>query len=243
MDQHRRQWLLHEAGSLYAVAIGGPLPAAAIAPSACVRWRVAVGYRLRWENSSRMTANSQHDPAGDRKWSRLMAAAQDGDRVAYDQLLRQILPFIRAIAARQHRAPDRIEDVVQEVLLTIHRVRHTYDPTRPFSHWLAAIARRRSIDLLRRRGRIEGIEILNTPAYETFADPGANREKEAGDAAAALGRAMSGLPQRQREAIELVKVRELSLADASRLTGRSVGALKVNVHRALKVLRTRLSGE
>ena len=188
----------------------------------------------------RMTANSQHD---DREWSRLMAAAQDGDRVAYDRLLRQILPFIRIIAARQHRAPDRIEDVVQEVLLTIHRVRHTYDPARPFSYWLAAIVRRRSIDLLRRRGRIEAVEILNTPTYETFADPGANRDKEASDAAAALGRAMSSLPQGQREAIELVKVRELSLAEASRLTGRSVGALKVNVHRALKALRTRLNGE
>jgi RNA polymerase sigma-70 factor (ECF subfamily) len=190
-----------------------------------------------------MTANSQHDRTGDQEWSRLMAAAQDGDRLAYDRLLREILPFIRIVAARQHRAPDRLEDVVQDVLLTIHRVRHTYDPTRPFSHWLAAIVRRRSIDLLRRRRRIEAVEILNAPAFETFADPGANREKEAGDAAATLGRAMSRLPHGQREAIELVKVRELSLAEASRLTGRSVGALKVNVHRALKLLRTRLNGE
>src|SRR5690242_3960325 len=79
-----------------------------------------------------MAGPSDHDFASEPDWSRLMAAAQDGDQVAYHQLLYQILPFIRAIAARQHRAPDRIEDVVQEVLLTIHRVRHTYDPSRPF---------------------------------------------------------------------------------------------------------------
>ncbi len=172
-----------------------------------------------------------------------MAAAQEGDRAAYEQLLRQILPFIRAIAARQHRAPDRIEDVVQDVLLTIHRVRHTYDPSRPFGTWLAAIARRRSIDLLRRLGRIQAVETRDTGAYETFADPGANREKENRDATAALGRAMGNLPRGQREAVELVKLRELSFAEASRLTARSVGALKVNVHRALKALKMRLKGE
>ena len=190
-----------------------------------------------------MTGISDHDFASERDWSRLMAAAQEGDRAAYDRLLRQILPFIRAIAARQHRAPDRIEDVVQDVLLTIHRVRHTYDPSRPFGAWLAAIARRRSIDLLRRHGRIGAVETWEAGAYETFADPGANKEKEGRDATAALDRAMRGLPQGQREALELVKLRELSLAEASRLSGKSVGALKVNIHRAVKALRTRLKGE
>src|SRR5258708_2845597 len=122
------------------------------------------------------TNNLDHDFARNQEWSRLMAAAQDGDRAAYQRLLGQLPPFIRAIAARQHRAPDRIEDIVQEVLLTIHRVRHTYDPSRPFGAWLTAIARRRSIDLLRRLGRIEAVETQDTGAYETFADPGANRE-------------------------------------------------------------------
>ena len=140
-------------------------------------------------------------------------------------------------------APDRIEDVVQDVLLTIHRVRHTYDPSRPFEAWLAAIARRRSIDLLRRQGRIGAVETWEAGAYETFADPRANKEKEGRDATATLGRALRGLPPGQREALELVKLRELSLAEASRLSGKSVGALKVNVHRALKALRTRLKGE
>lgn len=190
-----------------------------------------------------MTGSSDHDSASALDWSRLMAAAQDGDRVAYDRLLRQVLPFIRAIAARQHRSPDRIEDVVQDVLLTIHRVRHTYDPSRPFEAWLAAIARRRSIDLLRRHGRIGAAETWEVGAYETFADPRANKEKEGRDATSTLGRALRGLPPGQREALELVKLRELSLAEASRQSGKSVGALKVNVHRALKALRTRLKGE
>lgn len=190
-----------------------------------------------------MTRAFDHDLASEADWPRLMAAAQDGDRAAYERLLRAILPFIRAVAARHHRAPDRIEDVAQDVLLTVHRVRHTYDPARPFGPWLAAIARRRSIDLLRRQRRIGAVETSDAAAYETFADPGANKGTEARDTTADLARTLRSLPQGQREALELVKLRELSLADAARLSGRSVGALKVNVHRALKTLRARLAGE
>jgi RNA polymerase sigma-70 factor, ECF subfamily len=73
-----------------------------------------------------------------------MTAAQNGDRDAYEQLLREILPVLRAVVASHHRHPDRIDDVIQDVLLSVHRVRHIYDPARPFRHWLLAIARNRS---------------------------------------------------------------------------------------------------
>jgi len=178
----------------------------------------------------------------DRRWSQLMAAAQDGDRAAYERLLRDILPFIRAVVSNQHRAPDRIEEVVQDVLLTVHRVRHTYDPSRPFRHWLAAIARRRSIDALRRRSRRAAFEIADDTVYETFADPAANKAQEVYVAVDGLGEAIAALPPQQREAVELLKLREMSLAEASLATGRSVAALKVNVHRAIKSLRKRMTG-
>ena len=58
---------------------------------------------------------------------------------------------------------------------TIHRVRHTYDPARPFLPWLRAIARARAVDLLRRNGRQAARE-LNAPVeYEAHPDrrPGA----------------------------------------------------------------------
>jgi RNA polymerase sigma factor (sigma-70 family) len=187
--------------------------------------------------------NLDHDIARDREWSALMAAAQDGDRSAYERLLREILPFIHAVVSRRHRAPDRAEDIVQDVLLTVHRVRHTYDPARPFSHWLATLAERRSIDALRRRGRTEAAEVTDDHAYETFPDPRANKEMEARDRTAGLGGAIAALPAGQREALELLRLRELSLAEASRASGKSIGALKVNMHRAIRSLRRRLRGE
>jgi RNA polymerase sigma-70 factor (ECF subfamily) len=188
-----------------------------------------------WE----LTAEADNE----QRWSRLMANAQDGDRTAYDRLLREIVPFIEALVAREQRVPDRAQECVQDVLLTVHRVRHTYDPSRPFKPWLAAIAHRRSIDLLRRRGRRASFEVSDDKAYETFADPHANRAMEVYAATDGLGEAISSLPQQQREAVELLKLRELSLAEASKVSGTSIAALKVNVHRAIKSLRRRLKGE
>jgi RNA polymerase sigma-70 factor (ECF subfamily) len=72
-------------------------------------------------------------------WSQLMAAAQDGDTQAYGALLAGAVPFLRAIA--RDRLPDRdAEEAVRQSLLTIHRLRHTYDPRRPIEPWLRAIA-------------------------------------------------------------------------------------------------------
>jgi RNA polymerase sigma-70 factor (ECF subfamily) len=190
-----------------------------------------------------MPLNTSNETESDGEWRRLMAAAQAGDRAAYERLLRDILPFIRAIVAHQHRTRDRVEDAVQDVLVTLHRVRHTYDPSRPFTHWLATLARRRSIDLLRRRTRIAAAETLDDTAYETFADPAANSESERRDWSGALSGALAALPERQRQAVELTKLRELSLAEASAVSGLSIGALKTNVHRAIKAMRKRLTGE
>ena len=53
---------------------------------------------------------------------------------------------------------------------------------------------------------------------------------------------MDDLPDGQREAIEALALRQLSLDEASLLTGKSKGALKVNMHRALKTLRARFGG-
>lgn len=173
-------------------------------------------------------------------WEALLAAAQRGDPVAYRRFLEAILPFARSIAGRRLADRDAIEDAVQDALLTLHRVRHTYRPGSPVRPWLAAIVTRRAIDVGRRRGRTGGREVHDPAAYETFAAPGANREE--GSDPAALTRMLGELTTKQKEAIELVKLNEMSLAEASAESGQSVASLKVNVHRALLRLRRRFGG-
>jgi RNA polymerase sigma-70 factor (ECF subfamily) len=173
------------------------------------------------------------------RWSRLMRKAQDGDASAYVELLREIAPFVRVLVGRK-LPRDEVEDVVQEVLLSIHRARQTYDPARPFTPWLASIAGRRTIDALRRKIRQQAHELHDEIAYETFADPDANKDADAHETARLVGALVESLPKAQREALELVKLKEMSLAEASAASGQSAGALKVGVHRAIRTLRIRM---
>ena len=184
--------------------------------------------------------DADNDAAG--RWPTMMAAAQAGDRVAYEKLLRECIPVIQSVARRQGVQVDAIDDVVQEVLLTLHRARQTYDSTRPFVVWLSTIAKRRAIDILRQRWRRSRHEVHASADYETYSDPDLNpaRRWEQDGLTKMLAEAVAGLSSGQRQAVEHLALQEQSLAEVSALTGRSVGALKVNLHRGLKTLQARL---
>jgi RNA polymerase sigma-70 factor (ECF subfamily) len=187
----------------------------------------------------RATAQSDRDA----EWAALMAAAQDDDRRAYDRLLREIVPFLRGVARRRLRGEADVEDAVQDALLTIHQIRHTYDPSRPIRPWLAAIAERRALDrvrtVARRAGREEELTEIH---HETLSGPGTN-DGESRLQARDVRAAVADLPPGQRQAIELLKLEELSLNEASARTGQSVTALKVATHRAILALRRRIVGD
>jgi len=165
-----------------------------------------------------------------------MASAQAGDRDAYRRLLAAITPYVRALAARRIANRSDVEDAVQDILLTIHTVRHTYDPARPFGPWLVTIANRRIIDALRRQGRSGAHEIPVEPEHETLSASEASLQEEAASARM-LRDAVERLPAGQRDAIRMLKLEELSLLEASAASGISVASLKVTTHRALKRLR------
>lgn len=195
------------------------------------------GYGLPHAIVAAYKAGMADDFPGD-AWSTLMAAAQAGDRAAYRRLLTEVAPYLRAIAAGTLRNPADIEDAVQDALLTLHAMRALYDPARPFRPWLAGIARHRVADRarhLRRRARRE--EPL-APVHETFAAVPTNAIAAADTAA--LRAAVAALPPGQRQAIELMKLKEMTLREAADRTGQSVVALKVATHRALARLRRAL---
>jgi len=169
------------------------------------------------------------------EWAALMVLAQGGDGASYRKLLVGITPYLRAIASRAHRNPSDAEDTLQDVLLTLHAVRHTYDASRPFKPWLAGIARHRVIDRLRALGRASTREVALELEHEAFpaAEFNVNGSFEAQD----LHLAIRALPPGQRQAVTLLKLQERSLKEAAAVSGMSVGALKVATHRGIAALR------
>jgi RNA polymerase sigma-70 factor (ECF subfamily) len=188
-----------------------------------------------------VSTDRERSSRGPSDWSRLMAGAQDGDREAYRVLLKEVEPFIRSMAIKYLSRPADLEDTVQDVLMTVHSVRQTYDPQRPFGPWLVAIAHRRIIDRLRRMTRHISREVELSSEHETFAPAPANLFGDKSAELALVG-AIDKLPPDQRDAIKMLKLEEMSLKEASRTTGRSVAALKVATHRAIKNLRKLLKG-
>ena len=135
------------------------------------------------------------------------------------------------------RNPQDCEDIVQDILLSLHSVRHTYDPARPFLPWLLTIGNRRIADQARLLRRRATHETTGEPFPETFSDAAAKTDQDASDDREQIRKALAELSPAHREGIEIVKLRGLSFEVASQATGKSVGALKVTVHRAMKALR------
>jgi RNA polymerase sigma factor (sigma-70 family) len=175
--------------------------------------------------------------------ARLMQAAQAGDGGAYAELLHAITPRIRRVVARQRgfAGAEAVEDLVQDVLLSVHAVRATFDPGRPFMPWLLAIVRHRLADGARKYGRSAAHEVAVEDLEVTFSTVATNPNQEASHDVDALRRAIEALPAGQRQAVDLLKMREFSLREASAVTGVSVGALKVATHRGLASLRRALA--
>jgi RNA polymerase sigma factor (sigma-70 family) len=171
-----------------------------------------------------------------------MRAAQDGDRVAYDRLLKILAAGLRPIV--RHKRPflqgADVEDIVQDILLSLHSVRSSYDPARPFMPWLMAIVRNRMADAARRYARRVENEVDTGEFPETFSQ--VETKDMHGDLIdeEAAAHAIDALPAGQRQAIEMLKIRGLSLREASVASGLSIAALKVAVHRAVHALRKTL---
>jgi RNA polymerase sigma factor (sigma-70 family) len=170
----------------------------------------------------------------DQTLSRLMAMAQEGDSDAYRVVLTNCQRWLARFFSGRI-APAQVDDLVQETLLSLHAKRASYDPARPFLPWLAAIARYRWVDQLRRTYRAEMVELDDTHAVAS--------DEAALTARISIGRLMALLPKRQAYVIELVKIEGCSIAEAAARSGQSEPLVKVNIHRGLKRLATLIESE
>jgi RNA polymerase sigma-70 factor (ECF subfamily) len=167
-----------------------------------------------------------------------MKLAQAGDADAYSRLLQEVTIRVRRIV-RRYRSflnDEDIEDLIQDILLSLHSVRATYDPQRPFMPWLLAITRNRLADGARRYTRTSLREVNTDYLDVTFANENANGTEDV-FGKENLKNAIDGLPTAQRTAVEMLKLREMSLKEAAAVSGMSIGALKVATHRAMIALR------
>ena len=188
-----------------------------------------------------MEATSRNEER-DERWRAWMAAAQSGDRKLYELLLGELLPFVRGVVRGRVFDAAAAEDIVQDVLLSIHTARHTFRPERPLAPWVRAIARNAVIDWGRRGVRLRRRESdVDVETLEEAESP--DGEPRSLRLSPGLERALDALPDSQRQAVWLLKVEGLTVSEAAERVGVSDGALKLRAHRGYEALRTRLGRE
>jgi RNA polymerase sigma-70 factor (ECF subfamily) len=172
-------------------------------------------------------------------WDTLAAAAQGGDRRAYENLLKQISVYARRVLFK--KVPDAaLDDIVQDVLISVHKSLHTYRADRAFRPWLFAIINFRRMDFLRSHYAGQGDK--NVPledvdySLSTDTTP-AGQSSELKD----VQNALNTLPEAQRRIFERVKVEGHSIRDVAEEMGMNESAVKVSAHRTMKKLKRLLS--
>lgn len=173
-------------------------------------------------------------PDLDRQLSDLLRCAQNGDRRAYEVLLREVASLVREFVRHRLGGSALVDDVVQDTLLSIHRARHTYDPARPFGPWMYAIARHRLLDVVDKQRRVREAEVLDCAGVDAIA---VATSRDDADPAGFLRRALARLSRNQREVIRMLKLEDRSVAEIAARTGLTISAVKVTAHRGYKKLR------
>lgn len=160
-----------------------------------------------------------------------------GDEASHRAFLSEAAALLRGFFRNRLRgAPEDAEDLVQETLVALHTRRDSYDPAYPLTAWMYAIARYRLIDHIRRARH------RNHASIDDHDVGGDDPEYAASDAKRDVATLLEKLPEKQRNAIQLVKLEEKSVREAALATGLSESDVKISIHRGMKTLM-RLMGE
>lgn len=191
-----------------------------------------------------------HAPQGDALTvvaDELVVRARDGDRFAFDQLVRDTYQDTYSLALKLTGDEHDARDAVQEAYLRAYRAIRRFRGDAAFSTWLHRITANCSSTLTRIRGRRQHQDIDSLRATGE-ADPVDNRPDHDPEECScrradleALRRAIALLPDRLRVVLVLRDVCDLPHQAIAAELGISTGAAKVRVHRARQQLRERLS--
>lgn len=168
--------------------------------------------------------------------SALLCAGLAGDNTAYSKFLQKITPILRRMLGRR-LANSEIEDVVQEVLISVHKARHTYDGERPFMPWLVSIARFRIADHLRKHyAQMQHQTMDIADLEESLADV-----TEEGSSNESIDELLHDVPDKQRQILELMHVDGYTAREVGIKMQMNESAVKVAAHRAIKKIREKLA--
>jgi RNA polymerase sigma-70 factor, ECF subfamily len=185
---------------------------------------------------ARVSASSD----AERRLTSLLNESLQGNRKAYQEFLRALAGHLRARLRKKLRRKDEdIEDLVQEILIAVHKGLETFRPEVPLTAWISAIVRYKVADYHRAYFRWDALHEPLDDDGELFVES----STEVTDARRDLQQLLATLPQGQRLSIVHTRLWGMSVSETSSATGLSESAVKVGVHRGLKALAAKIRGK
>ncbi len=168
-------------------------------------------------------------------WSKDLIAVRDHkDQAAFARVFSHFAPRVKGFLIRSGASAEMAEECAQDVMATIWRKAHLFDPTKASpSTWIFTIARNRQIDLIRKARRPEPEELDWGPEAETDASDALALQEET----IRLGKALAELPEKQRDLIQRAYFGDLSHNEIAEETGLPLGTIKSRIRLALDRLR------
>jgi RNA polymerase sigma-70 factor (ECF subfamily) len=166
----------------------------------------------------------------------LLRAGLAGNNVDYAKFLSTITPLLRRVVSGRIAIND-VEDVVQEILISIHKARHTYDGERPIMPWLMAIARFRLTDHLRKYYATMQHQTMDISDLEEVLPNLNNDVTESGEAGESVAVLLKGVPKKQQRILTMMHMEGYTAKEVGKQLDMQESAVKVAAHRALKKIR------
>jgi RNA polymerase sigma-70 factor (ECF subfamily) len=172
----------------------------------------------------------------------LMNRVQQRDETALTLLHRRHQALLRTVISRIIHNDHDVDEVLQECLLEVWQRADNYSAEKGHAiGWLVTLARRRTIDRLRRKmayGRAQDrFRIASATASEAV-DSGADEEAAQSDRAHAVAELIAHLPPAQQDVIRLTFYRGLSQREIAARTGIPLGTIKTRIELAIRKLRS-----
>ena len=168
-------------------------------------------------------------------WAELIKKVETlKDTSAFEELFNHFAPRVKAFLMKSGADPQMAEECSQEVMATVWRKAHLFDPARAsVSTWIFTIARNKKIDAIRKLNRPEPEQLYPEQDYEPDQEEVVELQQETERLAIALGE----LPEKQRVLIEKAYLGELSHSEIAEITGLPLGTIKSRIRLALEKLR------
>lgn len=186
----------------------------------------------------------QYVPRKDDETGQLVRAAQDGDRLAFDELIRRYRDRIVALALHLTGSRSDADDIAQEVFLRAYKQINTFEGRSEFFTWVYRIAVNRSLNCRRDR-KVRRATDLDDPrvqaaiAVDAYGDP--RKAAELRQTYTRLMAALDELSTTLRTTVVLVSLQGLAHEEAAVVLGCPVGTVAWRMHEARHQLHEAMS--